>query len=42
VDGVEVEGDFLLMELELIEPFLYLTSDEKAPQRYEEGLRALL
>ncbi|SMB94292.1 conserved hypothetical protein [Hymenobacter roseosalivarius DSM 11622] len=42
VDGVEVEGDFMLMELELIEPFLYLTSDEKAPQRYEEGLRALV
>lgn len=42
VDGVEVDGEFLLMELELIEPFLYLDADEKAPQRYEEGLRALL
>ncbi|MBC6605979.1 hypothetical protein H8B13_04030 [Hymenobacter sp. BT188] len=42
VDGVEVEGDFLLMELELIEPFLYLHADKKAPQRYEEALRSLV
>ncbi|MBO0361112.1 hypothetical protein J0X19_24345 [Hymenobacter sp. BT186] len=41
VDGVEVAGEFLLMELELIEPFLYL--DTAAPEsfaRYEAALRA--
>jgi glutathione synthase/RimK-type ligase-like ATP-grasp enzyme len=39
VDGVEVNGELLLMELELIEPFLYLASDPGALARYEAGLR---
>ncbi|RYU77983.1 ATP-grasp domain-containing protein [Hymenobacter persicinus] len=38
VDGVEVNGELLLMELELIEPFLYLASDEHAFARYEAAL----
>ncbi|SHI36855.1 glutathione synthetase, ATP-grasp domain [Hymenobacter daecheongensis DSM 21074] len=41
VDGVEVNGELLLMELELIEPFLYLASAEGAFARYEEALRCM-
>ncbi|MCC2548878.1 hypothetical protein LJY25_20685 [Hymenobacter sp. BT175] len=42
VDGVEAGSEFLLMELELIEPFLYLASDPGALDRYEAGLRRML
>ncbi|MCB2378424.1 hypothetical protein LGH70_12565 [Hymenobacter sp. BT635] len=38
VDGVDSHGEFLLMELELIEPFLYLDSSEGAFARYEAAL----
>ena len=38
VDGTFVNGDFLLMELELIEPFLFLNTD---PQNYERYYKAL-
>lgn len=38
VDGVEVGGQFLLMELELIEPFLYLETDAASWSRYEQAL----
>ncbi|QXV63851.1 hypothetical protein INP83_12120 [Mucilaginibacter sp. 21P] len=38
VDGVIIDGKFVLMELELIEPFLYLAYDANAPQRYYEAL----
>jgi hypothetical protein len=31
VDGVEAGGTFLLMELELIEPSLFLACDPEAP-----------
>lgn len=41
VDGLDQNGEFLLMELELIEPFLYLASDEGALARYEAALRRL-
>ncbi|WP_375418410.1 RimK family alpha-L-glutamate ligase [uncultured Hymenobacter sp.] len=41
VDGVEVEGELLLMELELIEPTLFLAYDEGAAGRYEAALRRL-
>ncbi|HSF41657.1 MAG TPA: hypothetical protein VLT87_17795 [Thermoanaerobaculia bacterium] len=34
VDGVEVDGTFLLMELELIEPSLFLACDREAPARF--------
>ncbi|WP_431294337.1 hypothetical protein [Pedobacter sp. P26] len=39
VDGTFVNGEFLLMELELIEPFLFLNTD---PQNYERYYQALL
>jgi len=39
VDGTFVNGEFLLMELELIEPFLFLNTD---PQNYERYYTALL
>lgn len=38
VDGTFVNGEFLLMELELIEPFLFLNT---APQNYENYYNAL-
>lgn len=38
VDGVVVNGEFLLMELELIEPFLYLDSAPGSWARYEQAL----
>jgi len=39
VDGTFVNGEFLLMELELIEPFLFLNTD---PQNYERYYKALM
>jgi hypothetical protein len=33
VDGISRDGAFLLMELELIEPNLYLSHDPRAPAR---------
>jgi glutathione synthase/RimK-type ligase-like ATP-grasp enzyme len=39
VDGTFVNGEFLLMELELIEPFLFLNTD---PQNYEKYYKALM
>lgn len=38
VDGVEIDGNFQLMELELIEPFLFLGRDALAPQRFAEAI----
>lgn len=37
VDGVVREGAFMLMELELIEPGLFLTLDPAAPDRFAEA-----
>ncbi|GAA3920455.1 hypothetical protein [Hymenobacter algoricola] len=42
VDGVEADGELLLMELELIEPFLYLASAEGSFARYEEALQRVV
>ncbi|UOQ78888.1 hypothetical protein MUN84_10355 [Hymenobacter sp. 5516J-16] len=39
VDGLDQNGEFLLMELELIEPFLYLASADGSLPRYEAALR---
>ncbi|KLT65824.1 RimK family alpha-L-glutamate ligase [Pedobacter sp. BMA] len=39
VDGTFVQDEFLLMELELIEPFLFLNTD---PQNYERYYQALM
>ncbi|MBT2558820.1 hypothetical protein J7E24_13565 [Hymenobacter sp. ISL-91] len=42
VDGLDQDGELLLMELELIEPFLYLASDPQALPRYEQALRRMI
>lgn len=38
VDGVEINGELHLMELELIEPFLFMATSEGAFERYYEAL----
>ncbi|MBB2147260.1 hypothetical protein GM921_17295 [Pedobacter sp. LMG 31464] len=38
VDGALVNNEFLLMELELIEPFLFLNTEEKALENYYKAL----
>ncbi len=42
VDGVEQNGDLALMELELIEPFLFMPMSDGAYERYYEALVAQL
>jgi glutathione synthase/RimK-type ligase-like ATP-grasp enzyme len=42
VDGVITGGEFHLMELELIEPFLFLFTDENSYENYYTGLIRLL
>lgn len=42
VDGVEIAGVFHLMELELIEPYLFLALSEKAIPNYRKALRERL
>jgi len=42
VDGLMVNGKFLLMELELIEPFLYLSYGDGAVERYYNALQEQL
>jgi len=42
VDGVERGGRFLLMELEINEPFLYLAHDPDAPRRFADAIRTML
>jgi hypothetical protein len=42
VEGTFVNGDFLLMELELIEPFLFLNNDPESYDRYYQALRDLI
>jgi len=41
VDGVEIDGELVLMELELIEPFLYLATEPEALARYAHGLKRI-
>jgi glutathione synthase/RimK-type ligase-like ATP-grasp enzyme len=38
IDGVEKDGEFLLMELELIEPALFLKLDPLAPARFADAI----
>lgn len=38
IDGVVVDGTFLLMELELIEPYLFLEFDTHAPQKFADAI----
>lgn len=42
VDGVVRNGDFVLMELELIEPQLFLNLHPPAPQRFASAIAAIL
>lgn len=42
VDGVFIKDEFVLMELELIEPFLFLFTHDDALQNYEQALNTLL
>lgn len=42
VDGTFVKGEFLLMELELIEPFLFLNTEPENYERYYKGLQELM
>jgi glutathione synthase/RimK-type ligase-like ATP-grasp enzyme len=42
VDGVYVNGHFNLMELELIEPFLFLFTHPEAYQNYYKALKTML
>ena len=42
VDMVEVNGKLLLGELELIEPFLFFSSDPDSPMRFARALKELL
>jgi hypothetical protein len=38
IDGVDVDGTFVLMELELIEPALFLDLDPAAPARFARAI----
>lgn len=42
VDGVVCDGQFMLMELELLEPELFLELDPQAPQRFAQAIVATL
>ena len=42
VDGIELDGHLVLMELELIEPFLFLTSSPYAIERFARAILTLL
>jgi glutathione synthase/RimK-type ligase-like ATP-grasp enzyme len=42
VDGVERAGRFMLMELEINEPYLFLGMDSDAPVRFADAIEAVL
>jgi len=42
VDGVERDGDFLLLELELIEPYLSLDAGDRAVDTFADAIEAAL
>lgn len=42
VDGIWIEGVFYLMELELIEPYLFLFTSESAKKNYREAVKRKL
>ena len=42
VDGVEVANEFLLMELELIEPELYFRAHASAAQTFARAIAGLI
>lgn len=39
VDGVLIEGEFHLMELEMIEPYLFLNTSKEALKNYKKAIR---
>ena len=41
VDGLVLNGDFYLMELELVEPYLFLDSHPQAPQKFVNAYKKL-
>lgn len=42
LDGIERQGEFLLMELEIIEPHLFFEQDSQAPRRFAQALAKTL
>jgi glutathione synthase/RimK-type ligase-like ATP-grasp enzyme len=42
VDGTLVKGNFVLMELELIEPFLFLNTNQDSYENYYQALKTLI
>ena len=42
IDGVEVDGRFLVMEIELIEPMLFIEMADQARERFADALLELL
>ncbi|CAF1098367.1 unnamed protein product [Adineta steineri] len=42
VDGLDIDGQFFLMELELIEPYLFLLHDKNSFERFYKALKQLL
>jgi len=38
VDGIERQGEFVLMELEVNEPFLYIGSSSGAAKRFADAI----
>jgi glutathione synthase/RimK-type ligase-like ATP-grasp enzyme len=42
VDGLEINGEFTLMELELIEPFLFMFTNTDSYENYYQALKELM
>jgi hypothetical protein len=42
VDGCMLDGQFVLMELEMLEPDLFLNLDSQAPARFADALLRLV
>jgi hypothetical protein len=42
VDGCEVRGRFMLMELEMLEPSLFLGAHAQAPERLARGIETVV
>lgn len=42
VDGIEVKGNFVLMELELIEPYLFLNTNNNSYENYYKALQKFI
>jgi len=42
VDGIERDGDFVLMELEVNEPYVFLSLSDDAPARFADAIAQVL